>query len=515
MAQVINTNIASLTAQRNLNNSQGDLQQALQRLSSGLRINSAKDDAAGLAIAERFTAQINGLNQATRNANDGVSFAQTAEGALGELSNIVQRIRELAVQSSNDTNSVSDRQALNDEVQELIKEADRIAQTTQFNGQNILDGSTENLVFQVGANQGQTIEVDGVDTRTSKLGALTRDAGGLGTAAAIFDAGGPGNTDGVLLTGSGTAGGLDATAAPKVEIGGREYTYVTAGDADVESGKFHTVDDLIDAVNLRTEDTGITAVKNSGLSVNIGQVAATGADLTINGEVFTLGTGAGEWATTEELAGAINDKQLQTGGVIAELDDAGNIILKSDGGAPIELNMNNTSPILSGFTAADVQDFTFEAGFKLQANGASEIDVDPSGLASNGENNFGQQVATTAGAAVATQPAEEADSTTLNLLSVATREDAQEAIATADYVLTQISSIRSELGAVQNRFETTISNLSVTAENLTTSRSRIQDADFAAETAALTRAQILQQAGTSVLAQANQLPQNVLSLLQS
>ncbi|MFO8004118.1 MAG: flagellin, partial [Thioalkalivibrio sp.] len=171
MSQVINTNVLSLNAQRNLNNSQGALGQSLERLSSGLRINSAKDDAAGLAIADRFTTQIRGTDQAVRNANDGISFAQTAEGALGTVGDALQRIRELAVQASNDSNSASDRQALNNEVEQLVEEVSRVSNATEFNGQRVLDGSLEDLFFQVGANQGQTIGVSGVDSRTAELGA--------------------------------------------------------------------------------------------------------------------------------------------------------------------------------------------------------------------------------------------------------------------------------------------------------------------------------------------------------
>ena len=179
MPQIINTNLFSLNAQRNLNETQNSLGVALQRLSSGLRINSAKDDAAGLAIAERFSSQIRGLNQAIRNANDGISFSQTAEGGLSTATSALQRIRELAVQSANDTNTASDREAINNEVQQLIAEVRRIANTTQFNGQNVLDGSASSLVFQVGANQNQTISVSGVDARADILGARVSESSSI------------------------------------------------------------------------------------------------------------------------------------------------------------------------------------------------------------------------------------------------------------------------------------------------------------------------------------------------
>jgi len=209
MAQVINTNIPSLNAQRNLNTSQSLLATSLQRLSTGLRINSAKDDAAGLAISERFTQQIRGLNQAVRNANDGISFSQTAEGALGTIGDSLQRIRELAVQASNDSNSASDRQALNNEVGELVEEVNRIALSTEFNGGRVLDGTQSSLFFQVGANQGQTIAVSGVDARTSQLGATISVAAAGLTQTQINDDGVASMTD-VVITGVGS--GVLATA---------------------------------------------------------------------------------------------------------------------------------------------------------------------------------------------------------------------------------------------------------------------------------------------------------------
>ena len=235
MPQIINTNIASLTAQRNLNGSQNSLATSLQRLSTGLRINSAKDDAAGLAISERFTTQIRGLNQAIRNANDGVSFAQTAEGALSTAGDALQRIRELAVQSINDTNSSADRQALNNEVSQLVAEINRISTATQFNGQNILDGSLSTLTFQVGANQGQTIQVTGVDSRGSQLGASFVDgssvtATGLTTTLATND---------VTVNGIGVdLSGVIADASP-------------------------SVNDVVTQINAVAADTGVTALKDN------------------------------------------------------------------------------------------------------------------------------------------------------------------------------------------------------------------------------------------------------------
>ncbi|SFM31771.1 flagellin [Ectothiorhodospira mobilis] len=388
MAQVINTNIASLTAQRNLNASQSQLQTSLERLSSGLRINSAKDDAAGLAISERFTAQINGQNQAIRNANDGISFAQTAEGALSEIGNITQRIRELAVQSANATNSASDREALNNEVKQSIAEINRIASSTQFNSANVLDGSVEDLIFQVGANAGQTIKVDGMDSRGSELGALIK------------------STDGFK-----TGGGADISVDDIFASGTASYgmTVVYGGSSVAISGTASSMDDIVSAINAKSADTGVKA-----------NLSADGENL-----VFSA-------ALDDENAG-------------------GTLTIKG-----------------------------------IDVGGNTEADVDLGGVTT----------------------------TTLNDVAVDTVDNANKAIVTVDYVLDQVNSMRADLGAVQNRFESTVNNLEVSSENLAASRSRIQDADFAAETAALTRAQILQQAGTSVLAQANQAPNNVLALLQ-
>ncbi|MCG5536378.1 flagellin [Ectothiorhodospira mobilis] len=396
MAQVINTNIASLTAQRNLNSSQSQLQTSLERLSSGLRINSAKDDAAGLAISERFTAQINGQNQAVRNANDGISFAQTAEGALSEIGNIAQRIRELAVQSANATNSASDREALNNEVKQSISEINRIASSTQFNSSNVLDGSLEDLIFQVGANAGQTIKVDGMDSRGSELGALLNSTTDL----ADVDAGA--SVAGVTGLSVNEAFAEGTTGTFTVTINGAAGTTTITGTAS-------SMDDIVSAINAETGDTGIKA-----------NLTADGGDLVFSSALDNDGEG-------------------------------------------------------------------FDVGVTMSIGGTS-VDSGTIALDSN--------------------------SITLNDVSVETVDNANKAVVTVDYVLDQVNSMRADLGAVQNRFESTVNNLQVSSENLSASRSRIQDADFAAETAALTRSQILQQAGTSVLAQANQTPNNVLALLQ-
>jgi len=378
MSQVINTNVMSLNAQRNLSSSGSSLATALQRLSSGLRINSAKDDAAGLAISERFTTQIRGLNQAVRNANDGISLSQVAEGSLQEVTNNLQRIRELAVQSRNATNSVSDRAALDAEVQQLKSEIGRVASQSSFNGVKLLDGSFTSQVFQVGANAGEIISIESIaDSRTASLG--TRNAASVTGAA--------------------------ATA----------FTAVTAGD----------------------------------LTINGVAVGAVALDV----DAATRATG---------LIEAINAVATQSG-VIAYAASATTVQLVGEADIVVAFAGGSASAATTGLTAA------------------------------------------TTAATVATGFA------TASVTSVLA---ADTAIKQMDAALNAVNTARANLGAIQNRFTSVVANLNTTTENLSASRSRILDADFASETAALTRAQILQQAGVAILAQANAVPQNVLSLLR-
>jgi flagellin len=378
MPQTINTNLASLNAQRNLNTSQASLATSMQRLSSGLRVNSAKDDAAGLAIAERMNAQVRGLNVAARNANDGVSLAQTAEGALGKIGEMVQRMRELAVQSSNATNSTSDRAALQAEVVELKEEIDRVAGSSNFNGTKLLDGSFSSAKFQVGADAGQSITVSSIaDARLAGMGIVNRASTQNSTA--ISD--------------------LTATALADLTINGTDIGVLPAAGTTQERQA-----QIVDAINRISTTTGVGAFFD-----------------------------------------APNNKIVMT--------SAGNITLTGAAGAK------------TGFVAAD------SATAAASANMAS--------------------------------------------LDISSYGGAQLAIQQCDASLTQINGARANLGAVQSRFESAVANIQIASENTTAARSRIMDTDFAAETANLTRAQILQQAGNAMLSQANQLPQQVLSLLRN
>jgi flagellin len=384
MAAIINTNVVSLNAQRNLSSSQNALATSLQRLSSGMRINSAKDDAAGLAISERMTSQIRGLNQAARNANDGISMSQTAEGALGEIGNNLQRIRELAVQSRNASNSVSDRQALNNEVQQVKAEIDRVASSTSFNGTKLIDGSFTNQSFQVGANVGETITISSlVDARSSSLGTSTSSTA---------------NVTGAAATG---------------------FTAITAGDLTING-------------------------------VSVGAVAA-------GGNAATQGA---------NIAAAINSVSSTTN-VTATADAAGKVSLTN----------------ISGSTTV------------VAFAGASATTA-------------------TTGLTAGTTAVTTASSAGFANLDISNTANADFAIAAMDSALSALNAGRADLGAYQNRFSSAIANVQTTAENLSASRSRIVDTDFAAETATLSRNQVLQQAGTAMLTQANAMPQSVLALLR-
>lgn len=381
MPQIINSNIASLSAQRNLNSSQTSLNTSLERLSSGLRINSAKDDAAGLAISERMTSQIRGLNQAIRNANDGISLSQTAESALAEVGNNLQRMRELAVQSSNGSNTQEDRDALNAEFTQLQAEIQRVAEQTKFNGTNLLDGSFTGVAFQIGANSGETITIASIaNAQTSALGGtLTRESGNV-NASAITD-----------------------------------FSAIAAGD------------------------------------------------LTINGtDIGAIDAAANAQERAGQLAEAIN-RVSNTTGVSASYDTVtGDLSLTS--AAAITIAGANDDAAVNGFDTSTAFATTTTTG--------------------------------------------------ISALNVSGFTDAQMAIDQLDNALKEINTNRADLGAIQNRFSSVVANLQTTSENLSASRSRIRDTDFASETANLTRGQILQQAGVAMLAQANALPNNVLSLLR-
>ncbi len=492
MAQVINTNIASLNSQRHLNTSQGSLATSLQRLSSGLRINSAKDDAAGLAISERFSAQINGQNQAARNANDGISLAQTAEGALESAGDVLQRIRQLAVQSSNATNSASDRKALNDEVNALTSELDRIAKTTEFNGLKLLDGSFGTAVFQVGANAGQTIQATSANFATSQYGNYR-----IGSQVAA-DSGARGD----LTTGSTAfAIGSNAAAASRV-VGGAVTINGASGAASVTIAAGASAKKAAEQINDVRNTTGVAASAKTEVDVTT-MTASTSYKLDIqsdNGTPVTVSFTVGAAVDKNGLAGAVNafnDVSSKTG-VTARVNDAGDgITLLNASGENITV-----ANAASGSASVSVGGTATAAGATAVATGQIVLDS---------ERSFSVDSANATDFFNSTASASQLQ--TVGALDVSSVDAAQRTLAIADAALTAVNSQRAKFGALQSRFETTISNLQTSSENMTASRSRIRDTDFAAETANMTRAQILQQAGTAMLAQANAIPQNVLKLL--
>ena len=693
MTQVINTNVLSLNAQRNLSTSGSSLATALQRLSSGLRINSAKDDAAGLAIAERFTTQIRGLNQAARNANDGISLAQTGEGALAEITSNLQRIRELSVQAANSTNSTSDRAALDQEVQQRLAEIQRVATQTSFNGQKILDGSFGNAAFQVGANAGETISIDlQTSTQTSDVGQIATTSSGdigalFGNGIAIATGGLTVNTGAgaqnvaagtytdatSLATAINTAAGstiatvtnneltiTNTSTTNSIQFGGAAATTLglsTAGQAtaavtavapSITSGAITTFDFQTAAavpgsyttaafasppdystnnasftidgntVTLTADytssglaqlatDIGTQLGANYAVSVGgtnndqiviadattsagtapvyaavsgaadftggttaNGTAATSNATFTVDGNTVTLNA---DYTDLNGLVGAIQTQlntaapstytvTSQSGGVqIAKAPGAGaapvvagaqaaliNTGATNVTGVAASAQIDGTSVstgVNTAVTAVGSTPLTLAAGeFTVQvgtntavdlagsyANGqalADAINSSTAGAYASFDSTSGQvslssgQALTLGGTRFGTGNNNlgfaAANVTVTNgslaTASVTTAANANNTILRVDAALTSINSLRGSLGAIQNRFESTITNLTTASENLTASRSRIQDADFAAETASLTRAQILQQAGTAILAQANAVPQNVLSLLR-
>ncbi len=561
MALVINTNVSSLNAQRQLTNSQSALNTAMERLSSGQRINSAADDAAGLAISNRQSAQIRGLDQAVRNANDGISLIQTAEGALSETTNILQRMRELAVQSANGIYSAADRETLDREVQDLKEEIDRISESTSFNGQNILDGSLGDISLQVGAQANQTINLNIAETSTSTLGGVRGDV-------------------------TGTETDLSTTfAGTFVKINGQEIDSTTLTSAlDTAT----TAEEFLSAINSSIEGVEASAfVEVTAAGVGSGNTTATAFEFELTGldgesQSFSIsGT-----ANLQELAEKITSQT--DGAVVASINEGGKLVLGAQDAGKITVTTEGESGfaaaatadfslILNDTNAANGNDITIEyddaadaailgldartsdtvtAAAAAKADAAADaltagemlingIEVGISASESAADkvkaiNSVSDQTgvfATEAAGVISLQSKEEisvsyttADGEakvgiqatnssefigdTLATVDISTAEGAQKAIDTIDQALEQVNNTRSGLGAANNRLDFTVSNLMNISENTSAARSRTMDADFAAETAALSRAQVLQQASQAMLAQANAKPQQVLSLLQ-
>ncbi len=493
MPQVINTNISSLTAQRNLDRTASALETSLQRLSSGLRINSAKDDAAGLSISNKFTSQILGLNQAIRNANDGISVAQVAEGSLAETDANLQRIRVLAVQSANGSNGTAERAALQSEVTQLLSEIDRNATTTRFGSKILLDGTFTDQDFQVGSERDETISISLASARATALGlnSLTAD----------------GTVTGNVVTTSGTANGVAAETNLTLAVTSSTGTSTTGAIAYAANS---SAAEIATVINSASSSQGVTAVATNSVAFSGLSNAGTVTFNLING---------GSTVTTTAISAVISDKsdltgilsavngQTATTGVTATFTTAGDksnltftsstgqnvglTVFASTGGATESVSFGG-STLTEGGTVAAIKTGTIALSSTKGSIATANANADVFATAGTNNSSF----ASVAG------------------IDISTAAGAESALSVADAALGTVSGQRGDLGAIQNRLQSTIRNLANVSENVTAARSRIVDADFALETSNLTRASILQQAGISVLAQANALPQGVLALLK-
>ena len=496
MALTVQTNVASLNGQRNLSKSGTALTTSMQRLSSGMRINSAKDDAAGLQISNRLSSQISGLGVAQRNANDGISMAQTAEGAMQASTDILQRMRDLSLQSANGSNSSADRDALQKEVSALQTELTRISETTSFGGTNLLDGSFGSRKFQVGAQANETISVSLGSIAANSIGTKSYDL--QGTTAGLGE-----------TSAAATGAAANATAGNGITAGGVDITGKNGLVESVTNAAGDSAEQIANNMNAKTSKTGVVASSNTSVKLdNLAEAGAVGFKL--NGQVIAANIETK--GDLKALAEAINAKSGQTN-VSATLDDAGALILNDASGANIAIDDFTHS----GTTKTiDVVGMNFDGTAEgdttttLTGGGANSTTVAGS-IRLTGSGSF--NVASGDVTLGADTDAHISTLTAVGDVDLGTQQGAQNAIAVIDGAIAQIDGQRADLGAVQNRFEHTISNLSNIQENVSASRSRIRDTDFASETAIMTKNQILQQAGTSILAQANQLPQAALSLL--
>jgi flagellin len=505
MGLSINTNVMSLNAQRNLGKTQSNLSKSMTRLSSGLRVNSAKDDAAGLAIADRMTSQIRGLNQAVRNANDGISLAQTAEGAMQESTNILQRMRELSVQSANASNSAADRQALHAEVNQLQSEMDRIAGTTTFNGLKILDGAFAAQKFQVGANANETIGVSISSMESSSLGRYSVSSQHSTTA----ESGG-----GVAGPATATTGAGNTIAAQALTIAGFQ------GSATISSTTIDAAmqaDAIAALVNNQTQNTGVEATAYNEATFDVAAAGSISFAIGTGTDLTTVTANLTDADDLTALATAINDTSGSTG-ITAEIT-ANALKLIQDDGKDIRLEGITNTGVAAGATSATL---VGQGGntISFAATASADSSVVAGSLEFSSQKSFSVSSSVDGGGttgSVLTTAAEILQGSTqetISTIDISTQAGSQNAIDIIDKALATIDSERGNLGAIQNRFESTIANLQNISENISAARSRILDADIAQETSNMTKQNILQQAGVSILAQANQAPQLALSLLE-
>lgn len=498
----INTNVLSLNAQRNLQNTSKSLGKALERLSSGSRINRAGDDAAGLAISEGLQSQVRGLRQAVRNANDSLGFLNTAEGALAEVTNITQRLRELAIQAANGALGNNERGFLDDELDALLQEFNRISTQTEFNGTKLLDGSFVDTDLQVGVNKGETITFTIGDARTSALGALATKSGGQN---------------------------LLKSGAFVLTLGASSTTISVNSSDDTlsSSGNSYSSIAIAAAINDKTGTTGITAdVQKTTLKINnvdateISEVGATVAgDFQINGIDIVGAVG-----TVNDLIETVNSFSSSTGvkAYLVNGDGGSNDIeLRADDGRNIEIDLASSGGTSLGEAFSDATNIQSAGGYNVLFTASGLATAGLSGTVFTGAIQLSSSSAIIVGGSTTSVALGFTDtviavdtSSAIYSIDVSTQSNAQNALATIDATLSQLNALRSSLGAVQNRLESTIRNLSIGLENISAAQSQIRDADIASETADLTRAQILQQAGVAVLGQANTSSQVALQLLQ-
>lgn len=486
MALTVNTNIPSLNTQRNINSTSNALNTSMQRLSTGSRINSAKDDAAGLQISNRLTNQISGLNVAVRNANDGISLSQTAEGALQQSTNILQRIRDLAIQSANGSNSDADRAALQKEVSAQQAELTRIADTTTFGGRKLLDGSFGTTSFQVGSNAYETIDVSLKNASASAIGSFQVSSTGSTTAATV----------------AGTASGAGVVGGAIDLVGGGQSKTITTAAGSSAKAVAEQFDGAIPNLTARartvfTADVAGVVGGSLSFTVKVGDNSVSLAGIT----------------SKEDLADQLNSNASKLG-ITASMDDKGVLTVTSSSGENVTFGAE-TGTATAGAVSVKVQG----SDGKLEATAKSVVDA---GTASTTQvvtgyvqlNSPTAYSVSGAGSAEVFGDASAAKKSNVANIDISTADGAQNALSIVDNALAAIDAQRADLGAVQNRFDNTINNLQNISENASAARSRIMDTDYAAETANLSKNQVLQQAGTAILAQAKQLPQAVLSLLQ-
>ena len=495
---VINTNVSALRAQAANNANQNLLNTSMQRLSTGLRINSAQDDAAGLAITNRMTAQINGLNQAVSNSNDGLSLVSTGEGALTQTTSVLQRMRELAVQSSNDTNSSADRQYLNSEMTQLKAQIDSIASQTNFNGQNILDGSFTNKQLQIGSNAGQTMTMNIDSASSSSIGVYQAKEQALGA----------------LTAATGTV-----PANPVTNAGFKVKGYIGTSSVSVATGSDART--VASTVNGLTSSTGVTAS-----AVTYAKISALGAAGTVsfqvtgkNNTAVSVSANIANVNDLSVLANSFNSASAQTGITAALSSDKSSITLESADGYDIQLASFTTDATTKtvSVTGLDTDGVTSAGSAKTLTSAGTDSTRIVGDLTFSSANAFTLQGS---GAATSTADFVSASSTATSQLSavssvdVTTVDNAATALNVIDGALSKVSAMNADLGAIGNRLTLTVNALTAASTNTSAAESRILDTDYSAETANLSKAQIISQASTAMLAQANQQPQQVLSLLK-